>query len=495
MCNKHREKLKKINTDISSYSPAQFAQIISNGQWKPAPHLLMLDEYLQRLIDREFRGLIVNMPPRHGKSEFISQYFPAWHLVRFPEKRIILTAYSNQFASIWGRKVKEIILANKELFGIKLNPLAHSSSSFEIAGSGGGMHSAGAGSSITGRGADLLIVDDPVKNNMDVKSAIKRDILWDWFNSTALTRLEPFGIAVLLMTRWHPDDLCGRILEKYNVLTFDKLSDRKDRKIWLHLSMPAIAKAKDILGRSPGDALWPARFDINELENIKNQLGSHWFEAMYQQNPLRQNDALFKSKDFRYFTQQGDFYLLGGNTKRENSIYKNDCSIFISVDLAVKAKESSDYTVAIVFAVTPDNRILLLDIFRDKVTGREQIRALTNLYKKWQPLSMGIESVQFQTAIIYQLLDMGYNIKKLTPTNDKYIRAQGISLRLANGLVYFRAKAHWLNDFEKELLEFPSGRHDDQVDAFAYIDKMIVPKNAGLPTGKTLRKTITRGFV
>ncbi len=492
---KAKWKLKEEIPDISNLSPAEFARIISDGYWQPAKHLSLLDEQLQRLIAREYRGLIVNMPPRHGKSEFISMYFPAWHLLRYPDKRIILSTYSNQFAALWGRRVKELIESNKERLGVGFKHDARSAASFEIEGSRGGMHSAGAGSSITGRGADLLIIDDPVKNSMDAKSVVKRDSLWDWFNSTALTRLEPLGVAVILMTRWHRDDLCGRMLEKYNVISLnDIISLKEKRKVWVHLSIPAIALSNDILGRKSGEALWQDRYNIEELMDIKNNLEASWFESMYQQNPLAREDSPFKRKDFRYFTEEGDFYLLGGDTRYEKTIYKQDCVIRITVDLAVKAKESSDYTVALVFAITPASQILILEVMRMKITGMEQIRMFEELQAKWSPDRIGVEAVQFQTALIYQLLDMGFNIEPLKPIVDKLIRAQGISLRLGNGRVYFRAKADWLHNFEKELLEFPEGKHDDQADAFAYIDKMIHRKSIGLPVGKRKRKQIAYRF-
>jgi predicted phage terminase large subunit-like protein len=492
---KAKEKLAKGISNISKISPAEFAEIISGGFWKKAKHLEFLDEQLQRLINREFRGLIVNMPPRHGKSEFISMYFPAWHLWRYPDKRIILTTYSNQFAAIWGRRVKELIEGNREQLGMELKQDARSAASFEIAGFRGGMHSAGAGSSITGRGADLLIVDDPVKNSMDAQSSVKRDSMWDWFNSTAMTRLEPLGVAVLLMTRWHKDDLCGRMLEKYNVVELQDFAfSGQKRKVWIHLSIPAIALQGDILGRQPGEALWPERYDLEELLNKKKNLGASWFEAMFQQNPLTSEDSPFKRKDFRYFTEEGDYYILGGDTHRENAVFKNDCVVRASVDLAVKAKESSDYTAAIVFAITPAHQILILEVLRLKITGLEQIRMFEHIQAKWSPQFIGVESVQFQTALIYQLMDMGFSIKPLKPFADKRMRAQGISLRLANGRVYFRTKAAWLNDFEKELLEFPHSKHDDQADAFAYIDNLIGKNVEIIPVGRKKIKGITRGF-
>jgi predicted phage terminase large subunit-like protein len=481
--------------DISELTPARFAQIISDGYWQPAEHLLLIDNYLQSLINREFRGLIVNMPPRHGKSEFISTYFPAWHLIRFPDKRIILTTYSNQFAALWGRRVKEIIVAKGKLFDIDLKHGASASASFEIEGHRGGMHSAGAGSSITGRGADLIIIDDPVKNNMDAFSGVKRDSLWDWFNSTAMTRLEPFGVIVLLMTRWHPDDLTGRILQNYRVVTVGRFPiEYKDSKIWLHLSLPAIANDNDPLGRLPGEALWAERYDLDELVNIKNNIGAHWFEAMYQQNPLPAENCIFNREDFRYFHENDDYFIINGKANQEKYIFKSDCIINITVDLAISDKDSADYTVAIVFAVTPENLILILEVLRLKISGIDLIYFFEQLKTKWQPQAIGIESVQFQTALIEQLLDLGFNVKKLRPNANKRTRALGISIMLGNHRVYFKAKAKWLHDFEKELMEFPNGRHDDQADAFAYIDRMLQFNANLMPVGSRKRTHITRGF-
>jgi hypothetical protein len=152
-----------------------------------------------------------------------------------------------------------------------------------------------------------------------------------------MTRLVPHGVVILLMTRWHTDDICGRILENYDILSLQEIAKNKTReKVWAHLSISAIALPGDILGRQPGELLWQQRFDIDELLNIKKNINVNWFEAMYQQNPLTYEDTIFKRKDFRYFTGKNDYYILGNDIECENVIYRDDCIIRISVDLAVK---------------------------------------------------------------------------------------------------------------------------------------------------------------
>jgi len=360
----------------------------------------------------------------------------------------------------------------------------------------GGMHSTGAGSSVTGRGADLLIIDDPIKNSDEAKSLVRRNNLWDWFNTTAMTRLEPNAAVVLLMTRWHRDDLCGRLLDSENYIPYSEFqSGTSSGKRWVHLPLPAIAGDNDILGRNPGEALWNERYLIEQLEDNKMQMGSYWFEAMYQQEPVREEDAMFKKEDFRYFSEQGDFYILSNDNSTRQSIYKPDCIIMASADLAVSTKETADYTAIIVFAVTPDFQILILDVYRHRVNGRAVINLFESVRQRWEPRIWGVESVHFQNVVIDQLSDRGLNVKRLSPNGkDKRTRAQGIALRLENHSVFFRAGAEWLPEFEKELLHFPGGTHDDQCDAFAYIDFLIHKRSTALPTGISNRKNITMGY-
>jgi predicted phage terminase large subunit-like protein len=439
------------------------------------------------------------MPPRHGKSEFISKYFIAWHLFRYPEKRIILTSYSNQFAEIWGRKAKEIIDEHgKAKFGFGIKPTARSFKSFEMDGYEGGLHVAGAGSSITGRGADLLIIDDPIKNNIEANSHSRREMLFDWFQSTAYSRLEPGGISILVMTRWHRSDLTGKIAETYNLINYPQFQLEKQslsEESWVLLSLPAIACDGDMTGRTPGEPLWPERYNYDKLTNLKLTLHPRWFNALYQQNPLNDENSLFKKSYFKYFHEDELYYYLGGKAEPEEVVLKHDCCVRATIDLASTASKNSDYSVILVFAVTPDKRILVLDIYRERLLGSEQIKLIDAMILRWKPQIIGIETVQYQTAFADQMRARGLNIKDLKPDHKgKTHRAEAIQNRVFCGSVYFKANSHWLSDFEAELTDFPNCTHDDQVDAFAYIENMLFSSSNYSVAGSKGRRNVTSDY-
>lgn len=199
-------------------SPKDFAIKYSRGNWNSAPHLDILNEALLDLESRKINKLIVNMPPRHGKSEFISKYFSAWYLLRFPTHQIMQIAYSDSLARSFSRGVQEILLEAIEGSDFFIDPKMRSSGNFRLLPSGGGVFAAGAGGSLTGKGANLMIIDDPIKNSTEASSDNARKRLWEWFLSTAYTRLEPNGILIIVMTRWHSDDLVGKIDKKFEVI-------------------------------------------------------------------------------------------------------------------------------------------------------------------------------------------------------------------------------------------------------------------------------------
>lgn len=470
---------KNILNILPLGSPAGFAAYVSSGNWKCAKHLAFINAELMKIFSKPNGKLILNMPPRHGKSEFISKYLPAWYLCRFPSKRVILTSYETSFAVSWGRKVRNIINETGDDFGIGIDKSKKSVSEFIIENYGGSLNCIGAGGAITGKGADLIIIDDPVKNDEEANSPTMRDNIWEWFRSTVFTRLEPGGHIVLIMTRWHHDDLCGRIIN----------SD--EYKSWRHINLPAIAKEDDILKRTAGAALWSNRYNIHRLGKIRNTIGSHWFEALYQQNPTPSEGSIFHRKNFRYFTMDKDKYIL---YDQESSVYLSKrYPVYCCVDLAATKSEMSDYTAIITFTMTKNNEILILDIIRERFDSSEHLQLITNHYYKWKPNLIGIESVQYQISLVKSLSAKGIPVKKLSATKDKVSRALSIAAKSELGEIYFLKDAHWLTEFEKELLEFPAGKHDDQVDAFAYITQMINPGKSFLPVSNR-RTSITSGF-
>lgn len=259
-------------------TPLRFALEASRGRWQSAPHLRYIDERISRAVKGRSgtRILLLEAPPRHGKSEYASHWLPAWFLGAYPDKRVLLGSYSDAFARNWGRKARETLERHgPTLFGVKVSRKSYAANEWTIAGRDGGMATAGVGGSFTGRGADLLLVDDPIKNAEEAISDNLREKQWEWWQSTAWTRLEPGGIAVVIMTRWHEDDLIGRLVRW-----------AADESLPLeHISFPAIALDDDPLGRAPGEALWPERLPIEEIELRQRMLDAYWFSCLYQQRP------------------------------------------------------------------------------------------------------------------------------------------------------------------------------------------------------------------
>jgi predicted phage terminase large subunit-like protein len=483
-------------------SPATLAYIISNGNFKFPKHIQLLDKLLVNLSNRKFYKLIVNMPPRHGKSELISKYFPLWYLAKFPDHRIILTSYGAALAKRFGRNIKFLIdQYGNDLLDIKLNPKSRASDRFDHAKFNGGMLCAGANGALTGMGANLLIIDDPLKNNLHASSYKMRQNLWDWLNSTALTRLEPHGIIILVMTRWHENDLCGKIISDQKIIQHQQnQSNELPEDTWLYIRLPAIAETHDILARKPGEALWDKRFSLTKLKEIKNRIGSYWFAALYQQSPAPLNGGIFKRKDFRYYTKDNEFYYLypelGVGTNRK-TIPKEFCTTIAVMDMAVTTKETSDYTVIIVFRLTSDKDIIITDLIREKFEGSQHLNLLTTVNEIWKPSIIGIESVQYQLSLIQTLRKKGLAVKALKPDKDKISRALSIQARLEASKIFFPKKAPWLAEFENELLLFPNSSHDDQVDAFAYISYMLAEFSGAMPASanrSAIEKKITTGF-
>jgi predicted phage terminase large subunit-like protein len=458
---------------INLNTPALTAYRISSGKFAYPRHISFIDKQLIDLVSGKSKRLIFNLPPRHGKSELISKYFPFWYLCNFPDNRIIFCSYEASFAQSWGRKVISLIDEfGNDLFGIKLKQNPQTAAYFEIENHNGSMTSVGAGGSITGRGADLIIIDDPVKNDEEANSITYREKLWDWFRSTVYTRLEPNGSIILIMTRWHEDDLCGRILNEF--------ADSEEK--WKLIKLPAFACDDDQLCRSVGEPLWSKRFNKRKLNDIAKSVGEYWFNALYQQTPQSAGGGIFKRKHFRYFEQTpGHFILFQG--ENEKIIELSTCKFWVTVDLAISLSTSADYTVLAVVAVTPNYEFIVVDIIRKRVEPSEHIELLKDVYSQYSPLLIGIESVQYQSALIKSAANIGLPVKELRPDADKFTRALPLAAKIETGTVYFKKDAVWLRDLESELLTFPKSKHDDQVDALSYLTKLVSFGSSNLPIG------------
>lgn len=276
------------------------------------------------------------------------------------------------------------------------------------------------------------------------------------------------------MTRWHQDDICGRILEKNN----------KKLHKWELLKLPILAEENDLLNRKVGELLWKGRFELSEILERKETLGDFWFSALYQQEPKLSNGEIFKKQYFRYyemeFIEDKKYLILNKSTINQKVIALNDCKIFVTVDLAISTKTKADWTVLLVFGVTKDNDIMVIDVIREKVEPIEHINLIQQCFNKYKPILIGIEKVQYQTSLIKEGLKIGLPIIELIPNGEKWVRALPMAARMQSEKVYFLNDAHWLSSFEDELMSFPTGNHDDQVDAFSYISQIIDPSRQNI---------------
>lgn len=452
-------------------TPASLALYHSRGKWTFARHLQLLNALLMRVMAGEITRIILNMPPRHGKSELFSKYLPVCYVGNFPNRNVILASYQAEFAASWGRKAKNIMLeVGEEVYGITLGK--SSDHNWTVFGRDGGMQTCGSGGALTGKGANLLLIDDPIKNAQEAQSQTAREHQWDWLVSTALTRLEPNGVVAILMTRWHEDDLCGRVLQLA----------KETGEEWVHVSMPAIcedetSEYEQFLGRKNGDPLWPERFGHDRLKIIK-QNSHFWWNGLYQQRPAPLEGHLVKSSWFRYFDTQmlenGQVFYTLHKPEEDVRVAKEDCVIFFTIDLAASTKTSADFTVVSVWAlVRKTSDLLWLTAVAERMEGPDQQALIDKMNRQWKPQMIGVEAVAYQLTLIQSLIRNGLPAFKLKADKDKISRFLPAGVAYQNGQIYHPNHAEWVSDMEDQLLHFPNSAHDDFVDTCAYAIRMM----------------------
>ena len=421
-------------------------------------HHRVLCEYLELFVKKKILRLMVFEPPRHGKSELVSRKLPAYILGRDPDASIIATSYSDDLAARMNRDAQRIISSPAYSVVFPQTTLAGQSNQltasgsyirnsglFEIVGRRGVYRSAGVGGSITGMGGDYVIIDDPIRNREDAASKVLRDKTWEWYTSTLYTRLEKDGAILLTMTRWHEDDLAGRLL---NLMETDPAADQ-----WTVLNFPAIAEAVRHPDdpRSEGEALWPEKYTAKQLEAFKASIGSYDWNALYQQRPAPLEGGLFDRKHWQYWRELPP--------KLTDWVQSWDC--------AFKATSTSDFVVGQVWARDGAN-CYLVDQIRQRMTfteTMESIRLMSQLYPSTRRKL--IEDKANGSAVIDALKREIPGLIPVQPRGGKESRAASISAAVESGNVYLPHKARWLGDFIEECAAFPNAAHDDQVDAMS----------------------------
>lgn len=429
--------------------------IATNQQYEPNWHHELISQELEKIEqvgDRDYKVLLVFVPPRHGKSELCSIGFPAWYLGRNPTKEIITVSYSAELAQDFGSKTRGIVGGEvyPHIFNISLKEDAQAKAKWRTS-KGGSYTSVGVGGAVTGRGAHILLFDDPIKNREEAESEVYREKVWQFFTSTAFTRLEPGGVVVVILTRWHVDDLAGRILKN------PELSKRI--KI---IHFPAIAE-KDEQYRKQGEALWPERFGIKALTEIKNTIGPYDWNALYQGSPVLTESQEFKPVWFQPIT--------------EGQVQAMNCRRFLTVDTAMSKKAQADYT------AWCDNRVNQqnswhLKVGRGKLSPEELVNLLfvlnTNAIREGKPYeAIGIEKTAYLEGLKPYLDQEQRKRNTFLPIVElqhkmvnKEIRIRGLIPRYASLSVF-----HLENEcrvLEEEMAQFPMGLHDDVLDAVAY---------------------------
>ncbi len=450
-------------------TPATMAHYLTKDlhksvRWIPAKHLLYTSSLIAQTIAQGNGRLIVSFPPRHGKSRLISIGTPVWFLDKWPYKHVILTSYGAELATDFGRAARDFAQAREEILNFKVRSDLSRVNQWETT-RGGGMFAVGIGGPITGRGADLLLVDDYLKNIKDASSETIRQDNYEWFLTTALTRLEPGGTAIIIATRWNIDDLIGRL--------------RKDTgDEWTEIKLSAFAAKDDPLGRPVGEPLWPERYDEHALEAIKTNMGTFFFEALYQQEPMSRAAGLIDKipiidiqphyKKLR-FTRAWDF---GGTLDAGDytcgALLAEDLELEITYILDIKREQFSPAGV----------EKLVKDTAIEDGIG-------TTIVLEQEPGAAGKSFVDYYQRRILK----GFTVLASRPSGDKFIRANPLLASMQAGHVSM-LRARWNRMLVDEFASFPDGLNDDQVDACATAyNQMYSGIQGGLTWGR--KKTAT----
>lgn len=485
-------------------------------------------ERLEKFSDDVVKGLsprlMLLMPPRHGKSRIASQAFPAWHLGRNPTHEFIAASYNVALAMTFSRKVQAMLEDPRYPFdkmsvdpakgtgqNVTLDPNNRSAESWGLADHDGAYIAAGVNGGVTGKGAHVLVIDDPIKNAEEADSETTRESLWDWYTSTAYTRLSPGGGVLVIQTCWHDDDLAGRLqqvmqanvddpdVDVFEIVKYPAIAEcdewinpttkeitrvespdapmREDlvepTRLACHraaaharASNAAVVAAGLTLLRAKGEPLHPERYDILKLMRIKKTLPIRFWSALYQQNPVPDDGAFFTRSMFR----------------RSSMPRKDDCNAYIAFDFAITEKQHNDWTVGSAGLQDADDMLHVVEVLRFKSNDSAFIvDAIISLIKRWNngKLRLGFENGQIFMTLEAMLkrrmkeekLYIPY--ETLNPVTDKKVRASPLQGRMQHGRLSYVEGAEWFPVVQNEMLRFPSGVNDDTIDSQAWLARLV----------------------
>lgn len=428
------QKTNSIQNEQLSY--LDFLQQTYPKTWTLPPHIIKIAETIQDFIDGKFDRLLIKMPPRHSKTQSSTIRLAAYMMEMYPEGNVLITSYNERMARRFSRMSRNIFASRNNID--KNKNAADEWQTLE----GGTCMARGTGNAPTGQGfGSLIAIDDPIANREQANSQTYRDNVWDWYTSDILTRLEPGGRLLITMTPWHEDDLSVRAV-----------ASEPDK--WHILDLPALCvDENDPLGRKIGEALWPERYNEEDLLRIKNVIGDYAFQSLYQVHPTPKEGSFFKIN----------------NLNIVDSAPNNLIKIVRSWDLAA-TENGGDFTAGIKMGIDKDKNIYILDVIRGQWEPNERDKWIKQTADLDGRILVSIPedpgaSGKFQAQYLFRLL-AGHNIIKIKPTGKKETRAEGFASQVNGGNVYI-VKGEWNRNLIEEMRSFSSGKNDDQIDAMS----------------------------
>ena len=410
-------------------------------------HHAKMARAFERVARGECKRLIINMPPRHTKSEFASYLLPAWFLGNFPHKKVIQTSHTAELAVGFGRKVRNLVDSDvyKDVFTETSLQSDSKAAGRWNTSKGGDYFAIGVGGAVTGKGADILIIDDPHSEQEAALAEVNPEIYdktYEWYTSGPRQRLQPGGSIIIVMTRWSKKDLTGQVL---------KAAAQRDGDEWEVIEFPAILPS--------GNPLWPEFWSIKELQALKNELPNQKWMAQYMQNPTSESAAIIKREWWQEWEED----------------HPPQCEFVLqSWDTAFEKHNRADYSACTTWGVfyqeddsgVMQANIILLNAFRRRMEFPELKKKAIEEFKEWEPDSIIIEKKASGAPLIYEMRSMGIPVAEFTPGkgNDKISRLNAVSDIFASSRVWV-PNTHWAEEVVDEVASFPGGEHDDYVDS------------------------------
>jgi predicted phage terminase large subunit-like protein len=459
-----KKAILKARDDLIAF--AQFMMPVPDAQddvtqslYRPAKHHRVMGAALEEVERGAYPRLQITMPPRHGKTKLASHMFAAWFIGRNPARSMIIATYSEKFAWDHGRAVRDLIespLYRQVFPNVVLKQGSASVDRLETE-QGGVIFFLGRFSGTTGRGADCIVIDDAIKDRNEADSPTIREKLWSWYTQVIQTRLmTALGAIIIIATRWHEDDLIGRLTDPQNSC----YSDLEARR-WRVIDMPALARAKDVLGRKIGEPLWPERFDEDYLATLR-ETDLRGFTALYQGHPTPEDGSFFKAHHLRTYARMSDMPP------------KERLRFYAASDHAVSLVQGRDKTCLVVVGVDESDQMWVQpDCFWQQADTKTVVENMISLMARYQPLFWWAGKDHISKSIgpflRQRMLEKRVfcSIEEITPIGDKQTRAQSIQGRTAMLKILFPVFTRWWPEAKDQMLKFPAGAHDDFVDTLS----------------------------